>query len=95
MIDQDLYAFWIYDQPPYYIGAKIKRFLPNGLVEVEGFPGSRGMKPVAILPDDDGVRALNELRQLGDETTAKLRVIRGTCHTRAEEIMRMRTSVED
>jgi hypothetical protein len=49
-----LYAFWEYDQPPYYCGGIITRMNQDGLVETEGFGKGSWFRPVSIVPIQTG-----------------------------------------
>lgn len=61
--NQILYAFWDYDSCPYMLGGIIQGFLPSGNVKVKGYDGM-AFKPIAILPDEAGKKALTKLKQL-------------------------------
>jgi hypothetical protein len=63
---QTLYAFWDYDLCPYIIGGEVKVMRPNGRVVVQGYLGML-FKPIAILPDEAGLTALNQIRSLRGE----------------------------
>ena len=64
--NQTLYAFWDYDLCPYMLGGVIQGFLSSGNVKVKGYDGM-SFKPIAILPDDTGRKALARLRNLQDQ----------------------------
>jgi len=61
--DQTLYGFWSYDLCPYMLGGVIEGFTDKGNIIPRGYQGY-SFKPIAIIPDDNGKKALDELRVL-------------------------------
>lgn len=58
-----LYAFWRYDQFPYFLGAEILHMHSSGSIEPKGYKGYRFF-PVCILPLGAGKRIHEELKKL-------------------------------
>jgi hypothetical protein len=80
--NQILYAFWDYDLCPYMIGGIVTEFLPSGKVRVKGYDGM-AFKPIAILPDEDGKRALTRLKQIRFEFSEAEKALKNDYRTRA------------
>jgi len=62
----EIYAFWQYDLPPYMLGARVVYSNPDGTVQVQGFLGYT-IKPVKLLLNEAGERAMLELKRLRTE----------------------------
>lgn len=60
-----LFAFWRYDQPPFFLGAPVLEILKDGRVKVEGYQGF-AFKPVLLLPVAEG-----ELRSTALDTVRR------------------------
>ena len=74
-MDQDLYAFWKYDGPPYYLGSEVMAVTTNGLVRVRGY-GQAVFKPVLIVPIENGKAMKKKIDDLSDEFKEKVNVLR-------------------
>jgi hypothetical protein len=75
MKNQTLYAFWDYDQCPYMLGGEVVKFIEGGKVHAKGY-GTMCFKPIAILADDDGLKAINTLRDLRVRYDKQLRELK-------------------
>ena len=79
---QTLYAFWDYDVCPYMIGGIVEEFTGEGRVRVKGYDGM-AFKPIAILPDEAGKKALNRLKEMRFEWAEAERALKTTYKSRA------------
>lgn len=80
--NQTLYAFWDYDLCPYMIGGIVKEFLPSGSVTVKGYDGM-AFKPIAIIPDEAGKKALARLNKIRYEYSEKEKALKNEYRSRA------------
>ncbi len=65
-MDKKLYAFWKYDLCPYMLGAEIEKFTELGNIVPKGYQG-HSFKPIAILADEEGKQAIEELDKIKNE----------------------------
>lgn len=69
--EQPLMAIWRYDNPPYYLAAKIKNWYNDGTVTIEGYELLGRITPTKVLPYDperiDGLRQLDETHRAAEK----------------------------
>ena len=66
---QEIWAFWPYDLPPYFLGAKVISW--NGdLANVEGYGKGATFKPVKVVEGKEGERIQTELKKIQAEFRA-------------------------
>lgn len=80
--NQILYAFWDYDLCPYMLGGIIQGFLSSGNVKVKGYDGM-SFKPITILPDEAGRKALARLKEIRAEYDLNEKALKKTYKTKA------------
>lgn len=62
-----MFAFWKYDTFPFCLGGTIIKTLDSGAVSTKEFGGGSYFKPIAVLPDEAGVKIKQELEALEAE----------------------------
>ena len=72
---QVLYAFWDYDLCPYILGGIVTEFTGEGHVRAKGYDGM-AFRPIAIIPDENGKRALARLQELRNEYAEKEKALK-------------------
>lgn len=80
--NQILYAFWEYDLCPYMLGGIIQGFLSSGRVKAKGYDGMT-FKPIAILPDEAGKKALARLKEIRAEYDLNEKALKKTYKLKA------------
>jgi hypothetical protein len=80
--NQILYAFWDYDLCPYMLGGIVKGFTSKGNVIVRGYDGM-SFKPIAILPDGAGKKALARLKEIRAEYDLNEKALKKTYRLKA------------
>jgi|14BtaG_2_1085337.scaffolds.fasta_scaffold74713_3 hypothetical protein len=64
-MEQELFAFWKYDLPPYALCGKISKIDEAGRVYVVAFQG--WFKPILILPLAEGLELKSKLKEAASE----------------------------
>lgn len=65
-MNQELQAFWAYDQFPFTLSAAIVKFHDDGYIQAERY-GSYCFKPICILPAASGKHLADSIKALGEE----------------------------
>ena len=60
------FAFWIYDQFPYVLGAEVKEIFYNGCVEPFGYEGFR-FSPLKIMNYNEGKMLWIDIQRVKEE----------------------------
>ena len=83
---QVLWAFWSYDLCPYVIGGMVEKFLEDGYVRARNYAGMK-FKPIAIIPDEAGRKALNALSELRAEYSEAEKALKKTYANKVRKLI--------
>ncbi len=73
---ETLFAFWEYDQPPYFLGGTITKMYEDGTVETKEYGRGNCFTPVKIVPAQAGraIKAkLDEIREKTNDGVSNLK----------------------
>lgn len=71
--NNELYAFWKYDCPPFVLGGKVKEVLDDGCVTITSYY-PRVFEPIAIVPLEKGLELQKRIDDIEYKYKAAIKI---------------------
>jgi hypothetical protein len=85
-MQQELMAFWSYDQFPYLLWSEVVEFTPAGRARVKGYGGS-AFVPVYVLPVEQGEELAEKLAMLRDSYNDAVKNMRESFNKQLDQLL--------
>jgi len=86
-MNDKLYAFWEYDQPPYFLGGEISKMADDGSVETTEFGRGSYFTPVKIVPAATGRKIKQKLEEIKTTTNEQISDLRRKAYKDAKALL--------